>query len=208
MNASFGVLFTVVPVLILIVFVIVLISIITSIVAKVKHIARQGFGTDNLEAILKQQELLDNEPKSISGMTSIYLPKLQKDFPELNWMQLQNTARQHLVEYLENKGFVKVKIHKSALYEYRKEMGTCYTTIQNAVEYVRADEKKVQTRYNVIMTYVQDADKMGYEKAYAVTCPNCGAAVTSLGAKHCEYCGSAIQPYNIRVWELSEITEC
>ncbi|MCQ2537523.1 MAG: zinc ribbon domain-containing protein [Lachnospiraceae bacterium] len=205
MNA---VLFVVVPLIILAILTLVIIVIISNFIKKAKRIARQGFGTDNLEAILKQQELLDEEPKSISGMTSIYLPKLQKDFPELNWMQLQNTAKQHLVKFLEDKGFAKVKIHKNSLYEYKKESGTCYATIQHAVEYVKPDEKKVQTRFNVIMSYVQDAEKMGYEKAYAVTCPNCGAAITSLGAKTCEYCGSAIQPYNIRVWELSDIIEC
>ncbi len=203
----FNIMFTIVPVIVFIVFAIVIIGIILSIVSKAKNIARRGFGTDDLQQILKQQELLDEEPKSISGMTSVYLPKLQKDFPELNWMQFQDETKEHLVKFLEDKGFAKIKIHKSALYEYKKNLGTCYATVQHAVEYVRPDEKKVQTRFNVIMSYVQDAEKMGFEKAYAATCPNCGGAITSLGNKFCEYCGSAIQPYNIRVWELTEITE-
>lgn len=186
--------------------IIVLIVIILAIVAKVKSIARMGFGTDNLQDIMKQQEAQLNEPKSISGMTSVYLPKLQKDFPELNWMQFVDETKEHLVKYLENQGFVKIKVHKSALYEYKKNLGTCYVTVQHALEYVMPNEQKVQTRANVVMSYVQDAEQMGYRKAFSTICPNCGAAITSLGNKTCEYCGSSIEPYNIRVWELTEIT--
>ncbi len=38
-----------------------------------------------------------------------------------------------------------------------------------------------------------------------VTCPNCGAPITSLGAKRCEYCGTAIEPLNLRVWKINAI---
>ena len=38
-------------------------------------------------------------------------------------------------------------------------------------------------------------------------CPNCGAAVTSLGHKNCEYCGAVIKEVSRRVWELSSIEE-
>ncbi len=203
----FGLMGFVVPLIVFTIVLIVIIIIIASVVSKAKHVARMGFGTDNLQEILKQQEMLDEEPKSVSGMTSLYLPKLQKDFPELNWMQFQDETKEHLVKYLEDKGFAKIKVHKSALYEYKKNLGTCYATVQHAVEYLKPDEKKVQTRFNVVMSYVQDAEKMGFEKAYAATCPNCGGAITSLGNKFCEYCGSAITPYNIKVWELTEITE-
>ena len=38
-------------------------------------------------------------------------------------------------------------------------------------------------------------------------CPNCGAPLTSLGAKHCEYCGTPIIEYNIKAWTFSNIDE-
>ena len=37
--------------------------------------------------------------------------------------------------------------------------------------------------------------------------PNCGAPVRSLGAKKCEYCGSYVEPVNIKVWKLQSFHE-
>ena len=39
------------------------------------------------------------------------------------------------------------------------------------------------------------------------TCPNCGAPIKNLGAKFCEYCGSAVEVINSRVWSLEHIKE-
>ncbi|MBO7336277.1 MAG: hypothetical protein J6Z46_11610 [Lachnospiraceae bacterium] len=177
------------------------------IIARIKSIAREGFGTDNLKEIMRQQEAALAEPKSVSGMTSVYLPKLQADFPELNWDEMQETAKQHLREYLENKGLTNIRFHKTALNDYIKKAGTCYAKIQTALQHDDKDGNTTQTRYNVTMSYVQDAEKTGFAKAYAITCPNCGAAVTSLGHKNCEYCGAVIKEVSRRVWELSSIEE-
>ena len=38
-------------------------------------------------------------------------------------------------------------------------------------------------------------------------CPNCGAPIKNLGAKSCEYCGSAVEVINSRVWSLEHIKE-
>ncbi len=177
------------------------------VIAKIKAFARKGFGTDNLDEILRQQDVQLNEPKSVSGMTSVYLPKLQADFPELNWAEMQETARGHIKDYLAEKGFDGVRFHRTVLNEYKKKSGTCYATIQTSLQYNNTEGKTVQTRYNCTMAYVQDAEPSGFKKAYSITCPNCGAAVTSLGNKTCEYCGSAIQEISRRVWELNGIEE-
>lgn len=55
--------------------------------------------------------------------------------------------------------------------------------------------------------YIQDAGKFGEADACGVNCPNCGAPVTSLGAKHCEYCGVALTPVNVNVWSLERFYE-
>ncbi len=177
------------------------------VVGKIKKIARMGFGTDKLEDILKQQELLDDEPKSVSGATPIYLPKLQADFPELNWAEMVKTAEDHLKKYLSDRKFSQILVHKSALNDYKKSRGTCYATIQMAVQYLDESEKKHQSRYNVEMAYVQDASVTGYKKSYSVTCPSCGAPITNLGMKVCEYCGSSIIPVNLNVWSLNSVKE-
>ena len=40
-----------------------------------------------------------------------------------------------------------------------------------------------------------------------VTCPNCGAPVTNLGAKFCEYCGAGIIELNVHAWSFENIEE-
>ena len=45
------------------------------------------------------------------------------------------------------------------------------------------------------------------EAEYEVTCPNCGAPVTRLGSKFCEYCGSGLREISVRVWSINKITE-
>ena len=35
--------------------------------------------------------------------------------------------------------------------------------------------------------------------------PNCGAPITALGAKSCAYCGTAVEPLNLRAWVLHAI---
>ncbi len=68
--------------------------------------------------------------------------------------------------------------------------------------------RRIQTRYNMELMYVQDAQKLAAgSTAHVVVCPQCGAPVTGLGNKQCAYCGSAIEPINIRVWSLGRILE-
>lgn len=174
---------------------------------KIKRFARQNLGVDNLsEFAASQEELMANTPKSVSGMTSLYLPRLQADFPELNWVEFRSAAEKHLLEHLNSQPITNPHIHQTELRDYRKNSGTCYTIFQSAVEYYKED-KKIQSRFNTVMAYIQDAAKTGYEESYSVNCPNCGAPVTQLGHKICAYCGSAIAEVNMRIWTLDRIEE-
>ncbi|MCI8372259.1 MAG: hypothetical protein HFI75_07660 [Lachnospiraceae bacterium] len=174
---------------------------------KIKRFARQNLGVDNLsEFAASQEELMANTPKSVSGMTSLYLPRLQADFPELNWVEFRSAAEKHLLEHLNSQPVTSPHIHQTELRDYRKNSGTCYTIFQSAVEYYKED-KKIQSRFNTVMAYIQDAAKTGYEESYSVNCPNCGAPVTQLGHKICAYCGSAIAEVNMRIWTLDRIEE-
>ncbi len=113
--------------------------------------------------------------------------------------------------------YERAKIHQTEIARYEKKDGMCIITLQSAVEYlhylekegrvIKGDEKRLtQTRYNTELMYVQDAKKLT-GAAQGVTCPNCGAPVTSLGAKHCEYCGLALTPVNLHVWSLERFYE-
>lgn len=174
---------------------------------KIKRFTRENLGVDNLsEFMSEQEELMANTPKSVSGMTSLYLPRLQADFPELNWVEFRSSAEKHLLEYLGKQPITNPHIHQTEIRDYRKKSGTCYVIFQSSVEYYK-ENRKIQSRFNTIMAYIQDAAKTGYEQSYSVKCPNCGAPITQLGHKVCEYCGSAIAEVNMRIWTLDRIEE-
>lgn len=69
--------------------------------AKSRQISRDLFGNDDLLASLKknEQEYLQT-PRSVSDGSSIYAPKLAKDFPEFNVGEMTARAENCLKEYL------------------------------------------------------------------------------------------------------------
>lgn len=177
-------------------------------IKKAKSTMHSLFGTDNLtELIETRNEEVANTPKSVSGMTAIYGPVIQKDFPELNLVELKGIAEQHLKDYLSGKkNFTDIYIHRTEIKDYIKKSGTCVIVFQSGVQYLSGTQK-VQARYNTHMMYVQDADKYGYEKGFSTNCPHCGGVISDLGRKTCDYCGSEVIPINIHVWELHDIKE-
>lgn len=125
-----------------------------------------------------------------------------------------------------------VKVHQTEISRYQKEAGLCVIKLQSAVEYYyeekvaagreasgrengRKRKKKEaepqgsvrqQHRYNMELVYIQDISKVGdYATVLGATCPNCGAPITRLGSKFCEYCGTGVIPIDIRVWKLHRI---
>ncbi len=175
---------------------------------KAKNTMSSLFGTDDLGQLIKtREEEVANTPKSVAGMTAVYAPSIQKDFPELNLAELKGIAEQHLKDYLsKKKNFAGIRIHRTEIKEYIKRSGTCVIIFQSGVQYLTGT-KKVQARYNTHMMYVQDADAYGHADGFSTSCPHCGAAISDLGRKFCDYCGSEVVPINIHVWELHDIEE-
>lgn len=220
----------------------------------VGELSQAAFGTRNLAQGLQQQaELLETTPKSVSGMTKIFLPQIEKDFPEFNWAEFRHKTenmltafltavdrgnselledssgelRQQLILRLEDgkargirERYRNIKVHQTEIAGYRKQNGTCVITMQSAVGYYHYEEtlqgemrsgdkeRMEQTKYNTELVYIQDVDKAGDQTTgTGVTCPNCGAPVTRLGSKVCEYCKSAIREVSMRVWALNRLYE-
>lgn len=219
---------------------------------RVQRFSMEIFGTKSLaEGWNRQSEELAVTPKSISGMTRILEPQIQRDFPEFNWMEFRNRAEnmlrgaflaidkedlsslqegsqelkrqvqgrisQNQAEHVKEH-YREVKIHNTEITRYEKKQGTCVITLQSAVGHLhyRTRDGKVisgddrlteQTRYNTEILYVQDEKFANQDKAVGITCPCCGAPVTTLGAKRCEYCGSAVTPVNTQVWSIHKFYE-
>lgn len=137
--------------------------------------------------------------------------------------------KQKLSDYIGNftarnlrEHFDSVHLHRTEISQYRKSEGRCIITFQSSLECFHyttdlgtgdikdgSNEYKYQTRYNVDLIYIQDRSKVENELDHAlgINCPNCGAPLTSLGAKTCEYCGTPIVAVNLYAWTFSNIDE-
>ncbi len=116
--------------------------------------------------------------------------------------------------------FDQIKIHRTEIHQYKKADGRCIITFQSALEcfhYITdtssviegSKEYKYQTKYNTDLIYIQDRNLLENELDHAlgINCPNCGAPLSSLGAKKCEYCGTPVIEINIHAWSFSDIKE-
>ena len=72
-----------------------------------------------------------------------------------------------------------------------------------------SDRTLEQSRYNIDLVYIQNRDlaKGNTDGALGITCPNCGAPITNLGAKFCEYCGAGVVELNVHAWSFENIEE-
>ena len=208
---------------------------------KVRSISRQAFGTENILEGFRQMEVENSTtPKSVAGMTSLYLPKIKKDFPEFQYDEMKVRAENALTSYLlaissMNPSFLKeggqelrvretyrdIKIHRTELANYRKRNGRCIVTFQSSLQsfYTKTDRSGkllagnaqlyTQTKYNVDVIYIQDRELVEKETdlSLGLNCPNCGAPISTLGSKVCEYCGTPIVELNIYAWTFSNIEE-
>lgn len=112
-----------------------------------------------------------------------------------------------------------VEFHQFAIANYERKDGMATVTVTTSVGYffkkikeekiIGGDTKfKKQTRYKCEFVYIYDETKVSSDaKVLAINCPNCGAAISSLGHKHCEYCGTGVKEVNLKSWELASFEE-
>lgn len=73
-----------------------------SIKRKMEEISLAAFGSKSLaEGLRSQADILAETPKSVSGMTRIFQPQIQRDFPDFHLEQFKNKVENLLVAVLE-----------------------------------------------------------------------------------------------------------
>lgn len=80
---------------------------------KIRRFSKAAFGTESFaEGLERQADALAETPKSVSGMTRIFEPQIQRDFPDFNMVQFRNKVENLLVSAFraitaENAGMMK-----------------------------------------------------------------------------------------------------
>ena len=69
---------------------------------KLASVSRSLFGTDSfIEGWNRQADVLAATPKSVSGMTRVFGPQIEEDFPDFNLNQFKNKAENMLLSALQ-----------------------------------------------------------------------------------------------------------
>ena len=88
-------------VLILVIFLIVFI-VYKKISRRVREFSQLAFGTEDiLEGFKTVEKEAEITPKSVSAATSLYLPRILKDFPEFHYDEMKNRAENILISFLQ-----------------------------------------------------------------------------------------------------------
>lgn len=100
---------------------------------KIRSFSRAVFGTSSLvegiKGVQENQEQMRETPRSLHGMTQIYLPMIKKDFPEFDYALYKNKANSLLRNYFNAIATKKV----SAIAE------ECSATLKNNVQAIIDD---------------------------------------------------------------------
>ncbi len=112
-----------------------------------------------------------------------------------------------------------IKFHNHAIKSYNRSKGRATISISSTLEYYydsnnkkfKSDDYKNikrQTRYTTQYVYVYDESAFDYNAStFSITCPNCGAGLEFFGAGNCKYCGTYIEPINLKNWFIVSYKE-
>ena len=158
-----------------------------------------------------------------SSLRSIFNALEQKNKDYVKDMPLVRTSVSNIIDDYSaasiNVKYDDIEFHKFAIYKYERKDGVATVTVSTAVGYYYTKTKdgkeiegntklKKQTRYQCDIIYIYDETKVSSDaKVLAINCPNCGASISSLGHKFCEYCGTGVKEVNLKSWEFSSYEE-
>lgn len=104
-----------------------------------------------------------------------------------------------------------INIHKTVLNKYSKTDSIATLYLQTSFEYLYKKNsnvyKKVQDKIKTEFIYIIDESRVGDNvRAIGLNCPNCGAPITKLGVRKCEYCNSANLDIVRKTWNLNNFS--
>lgn len=185
------------PIFFIVIFVIVVMGFIRTFIASFSH----GAVKKVLSALEETNDTDgDDTPKSLSGGDSLYLPMILKDFPDFDLRTAKKTVEQRIREELSS--FEGVRLHRTIISGYDHTNTESFIEFQSAVEYLE-NGKKRQKRYVTDYSFLLTGDR-GTRSA---VCPHCGAEISSLHARKCDYCGSLLVNILGNEWRITSFCE-
>lgn len=176
----------------------------------------KSYGINSLKETIEKAQFEDEEtPKSLSSMDSIYLERINKDFPELNVNELKRMSEETIlkclnaienknskdiknkklkafvdsrIEDLKNKSisYDNIKIHKTVVSKYENSNGIATIYFGSSLEYFYQKDGGIKKK-------VQDRFKVEYIYVYDIDKVPINQKVLGL---NCPNCGSPIKTLN------------
>lgn len=125
---------------------------------KIESFSRAAFGTKSLmEGLEQQADLIAETPKSVSGMTRIFEPQIQKDFPDFNLVQFKNKAENMLISALQAISAGNISLLREASDEITEQVKNQIQA--NESEGVRETYRQIHIHRTEITNYVKREGK-------------------------------------------------
>lgn len=180
---------------------------------------KRDFPEFNLEEYTQKAEnVLEDYLNAISEKKELTNPNCSEDLKLQAHNIINDLNKQGATQH-----YSQIVIHDTQISMYKKTGATVEITFQSAIGYISYLTKengqllsgdkslKTQTVYDTCLVYIQDISKVEEhnhgEGSVGINCPNCGAPITNLGTKFCEYCGTGIKEINIYSWKFNRIEE-
>ena len=201
-----------------------------------RYVVRAALKVGNLASVLsgaiKKADLeAETTPKSLSSAEPLLMDRIRRDFPEYNPELIRQRVtedaktfyesaqtgkclytdgvsdqlRERLSSYLPPDVAQDIRIHKVALAAYDDASQDRVLTFQAAASY--KDPAGVTRQRRLVLKYLaawSTDTESGVKKA---NCPNCGAPIPAVGAKVCQYCGTALKVWAGTLWLLTDLRE-
>lgn len=189
---------------------------------------------NNIIDISQNAEETVPQPKSISGATNLFLPKIKNDFPDFHNPDAESDICSVLSKHLQiihsngdikydentvneilNKNIIKkelgtisdIKYHKISIYNYTKTLDFATIYYKCAVGY-RLNNKPIETRYEIQYTLQLQESGVATQN---VRCKHCGAPLenftSSIKEGFCPYCSTKFIRDTILSWKITSIKE-
>ena len=201
-----------------------------------RYVIRAALKVGNLASmlagVLKKADLeAETTPKSLSSAEPLLMDRIKRDFPEYNPELIRQrvmkdaktfyeSARagrclyadgisdqlcERLPSFLPPDVSGDIRVHKVALSAYDDSSQDRVLTFQAATAF--RDSAGTLRQRRLVLKYLAAWSTDTVTGVKRANCPNCGAPVPVVGAKVCQYCGTALKVWAGTQWLLTDIRE-